>query len=151
MIIDDIKNLDKYPQFVNMALLISEFIERVGKEGISEGKYELLGEKLFAIVQKYETRDKIEARMESHKRYADLQYMYRGKELIFYDMADELEVEEEYSSEKDIVFYKCSPDKGGICLKEGMFGYYEPQDAHMPCIAASNKSLVTKIVFKILI
>lgn len=151
MIIDNIKNIGCYPQLADAAPSITAFIERAEKEELSEGKYELLGEKLFAIVQRYQTRDKIEAHMESHKKYADLQYMQHGEEMIFYDTSDELEVEEEYSMEKDIVFYKPRPDKGGICLKEGMFGYYEPQDAHMPCITGAKKNTVTKIVFKILL
>ena len=151
MIIDNIKNIQNYCQFTGIEPLITAFLKRMEKEELPDGKYELQGDRIFAIVQRYKTHEKSNSRMESHRKYADLQYICRGEEMIFYDIADELEIEEEYKQETDILFYKVRPDRGGILLKEGMFGYYEPQDAHMPCITGTDKCSVTKVVFKCLL
>ena len=97
----------------------------------------------------YETKDKDDARMEAHIKYADLQFMEEGEERIYVDFADELEMEEDRTPDQDILFYKKAGDHGFNILTEGTFGYYAPQDAHMPCIKNKEKQNVRKIVFKI--
>lgn len=151
MIVDKIENIDRYPQLREIASQITTFVKNMEEQNLENGKYALQGDCLYAIVQRYTTKEKTEARLESHRKYADLQYIHRGEETIFYDSVDDLEIEEDYNPEKDIAFYKAKADKGGIRLKEGMFGYYEPQDAHMPCISSAEKCQVIKIVFKILL
>lgn len=152
MIVDHIKNIGKYPQFEEYAEAITEFIEKCRRESLPAGRYDLLADnRLFALTQYYETKPKEEGRMESHRIYADLQFMLSGKETIFYDLAEELTAVEDKSSEEDIIFYEGRPDKGGIVLTADMFACYEPQDAHMPCIRCGEDSeKVEKIVFKIL-
>ena len=149
MIIDRIKNIQNYSQLIDVEPFITAFLKRMEQETLPDGKYELQGDKLFAIVQRYKTHEKSEALMESHRKYADLQYICHGEEMIFYDVQEELEMDGAYKA--DIIFYKRKPDRGGILLSEGMFGYFAPQDAHMPCITGTNQSFVTKIVFKILL
>lgn len=151
MIIDHIKNIGKYPQLDDYAEEINGFIRKWETEAMEAGRYELLPEhKLFALVQYYETRRKEKGRMESHEKYTDLQYILSGKEVLFYDLAQELSVEEDKRPEKDVIFYKEGPDRGGIVLTAGMFAYCGPQDAHMPCIRCGEEAEgVVKIVFKI--
>lgn len=151
MIIDKLANISKYPQLDQYKDEIVKFIQKCTDEGIpEEGKYELDGEYLFALVQKYVTKRKEDSNMESHNQYADLQYIIKGTEIVFYDFADELVIKENKSAQNDIIFYQKRPDKGGIVLTEEMFGYFEPQDAHMPCIAVTDEvTPVIKVVFKI--
>lgn len=149
MIFDKIENLDRYREFAEYGKLIRDFIKQDKSEHLAEGRYELDGENLFALVQTYETKDKDEARMEAHIKYADLQFMEEGEERIYVDFADELEMEEDRTPDQDILFYKKAGDHGFNILTEGTFGYYAPQDAHMPCIKNKEKQNVRKIVFKI--
>ena len=150
MIFDKIENLDRYKEFADYAEQKKHFIEKDKKEHLPEGRYELDGNNLFALVQTYETKDKENARMEAHKKYADLQFMEEGEERIYIDFTDELEVEEDKTPTQDILFYKKAEDHGFHVLTEGTFGYYAPQDAHMPCIKNHQKQKVRKIVFKII-
>lgn len=152
MIVDHIKNIRRYPQFEEYAEAIMEFIEKCRREFLPAGRYDLLADnRLYALMQYYETKPKEEGRMESHRAYADLQFVLSGRETIFYDLAEELTIAEDQSREKDIIFYEGRPDKGGIVLAAGMFACYEPQDAHMPCIrCGEDTEKVEKIVFKIL-
>ena len=149
MIFDKIENLDRYREFAEYRKLIRDFIKQDKSEHLAEGRYELDGENLFALVQTYETKDKDDARMEAHRKYADLQFMEEGEERIYVDFADELEMEEDRTPDQDILFYKKAGDHGFNILTEGTFGYYAPQDAHMPCRKNKEKQNVRKIVFKI--
>lgn len=149
MIADRIENLDTYPLLAPYAGEVQAFIARVKNEALPEGKYELCGEQLFALVQAYETKPLEGARMESHRIYGDIQYVESGVEAIYYDCVQDLMICEDRTPENDIVFYEARPNKGCTVLSAGMFAFYGPQDAHMPCITCDGQSAVKKIVFKV--
>ena len=89
------------------------------------------------------------AQMESHKKYCDLQYIVEGTEKIYWASLRKLTVEDDRTPEADIIFYKSGPEQGYTLLEAGMFGFYAPEDGHMPCIAVTEAQPATKIVFKI--
>ena len=149
MIIDKLEQIDRYPQLAEIKDAVREFLHRVETEDLANGRYELMGDNLFVLLQSYPTKEKKDARMEAHKKYADLQYVISGEEVIYYDVAAERKESAPYNPEKDIVFFETVPDKGGILLTAGMFGWYEPQDAHMPCVTGNEVSSVRKAVFKV--
>ena len=62
MIFDKIENLDRYREFAEYGKLIRDFIKQDKSEYLAEGRYELDGENLFALVQTYETVDEIAAK-----------------------------------------------------------------------------------------
>ena len=148
MIADKISNLGTYPELAKYEADILGFLEKMNDD-LPDGRYDLRGDELFALVQRYETRPEEGARMESHKLYADLQYIHKGREWIYVDFADELTVYEDRTPGADILFYEVRPNKGGNLLTSGMFGYYAPQDAHMPCIMVDGPEKGEKVVFKI--
>lgn len=151
MIADKITNLNKYPQLAKYENEIRGFIQRLNEDKLDDGKYELIGDELFALVQRYETKEKTGAHMESHVKYADLQYINRGEECIYYDLVEDMTLMEDRRPESDILFYEIQPDKGYVVLSEGMFAFYAPQDGHMPCIISGERQSIEKIVFKILV
>ncbi|MCD7745181.1 MAG: YhcH/YjgK/YiaL family protein [Lachnospiraceae bacterium] len=148
MIVDKISNLSFYPLLAKHEEKIREFIGRLDMENLPEGRYELTDE-MFALVQRYTTKPMEGARMESHKVYGDIQYIHQGEEIIYVDFTDELAVEEDQTPGADILFYKNREPLGGNLLKPGMFGFYAPQDAHMPCITAQEPCEIVKVVFKV--
>ena len=87
--------------------------------------------------------------MESHKKYCDLQYIVEGTEKIYWASLRKLTVEDDRTPEADIIFYKSGPEQGYTLLEAGMFGFYAPEDGHMPCIVVTEPQPATKIVFKI--
>ena len=59
MIFDKIENLDRYREFAEYGKLIRDFIKQdKSEQSPAEGRYELDGENLFALVQTYETKIK---------------------------------------------------------------------------------------------
>jgi len=149
MITDNIRNLKMYHQLGDQADFILDFIERAKKTKLAPGKYDLLGDELFALVQEYETKDDSECLPESHEQYADLQYMMEGREIMGWQLTDGLAMLEDRRPEADIMFYKKTERMADIKLNRDMFVLLYPEDAHTPCIRYEEKAKVRKIVFKI--
>ena len=147
MIKDKLSNADIY-------YLLSENIKNGFKwlksqdlDNISDGRYYIDGDNLYANVQTYETKD--DANYEAHREYIDIQYMIKGKESIGVVDINKCKTCEEYNSEKDIEFFTCKEDIPYQLLEEGVFILLYPQDAHKPSIDYKTKSTVKKVVVKV--
>lgn len=147
MIIDKIKNwriyFDRNSRFANGF----EFLETTDLLYLPEGRHDIDGDNLFALVSNYTTKPPEEKDPESHRVYADIQYIVSGEEKIGYAVLDNQPVCKEYIEEKDIMFYKdysCF-----INLFCGMFAVFFPQDIHMPGITINEPVEVKKIVIKV--
>lgn len=149
MITDKIKNLKKYPEMENVADAILAFIKKAEEEKLEDGRYELNGANLFALVQSYETKSLEKGAMESHVEYIDLQYIMHGEEMIYWNPIDEMTIKEDKRPDADLIFYEMENPQNATVLKAGMFGYYIPTDGHMPSMAVKEPAKVRKIVFKI--
>lgn len=57
MILDRIKNISRYENLNIDFKAIVKFIDRVTNENLDNGRYDIKGDKLFALVQSYETND----------------------------------------------------------------------------------------------
>lgn len=71
MIVDKITNITKYSGFKPYAESILDFIKRDEQENLEDGRYELDGDSVFALVQSYHTKDISEGLIEAHQLYAD--------------------------------------------------------------------------------
>jgi len=112
------------------------------------GKYELQGQSLYAIVDEYMTRPQDACRLETHRRYADVQYVVRGSELMGYAPAILLKPEGTYDAERDVQFHRGRADF--LLLHQGLFAVMLPSDAHMPGVAVDgHPAAVKKIVVKV--
>lgn len=137
----------KNPRHWNQAF---QFLNSSDLKNLPLGKQELEGKHLFISVDEYVSKDKIETRYESHKKYIDIQYVIEGEELMGLTTLDNVEITEPYSEEKDIAFYAFD---GGEYIKAtpGNFLVFFPEDVHRPMLKANENSRVKKIVVKILI
>lgn len=149
MIIDKIDNLAQYGPLGIPSDKIMEFIGRAQKTDLREGRHDILGDSLFALVQKYDTRDDSVCYPESHEKYADLQFILRGRERLTWNFTDRLSVKQDNRPDSDILFYHRDSPQADVLLEAGMFALLYPDDAHMPCLHAGECSRVYKIVFKI--
>jgi biofilm protein TabA len=117
----------------------------------NDGKYEIEGEEIFAIVMSYNTLIREDTVIESHQKYVDIQATLRGAEGFECFCTDTLTIKTPYDTTKDITFY----EKNAIChshirIAEGYFVMFLPHDAHMPCLRVDDKELyIKKVVLKI--
>jgi YhcH/YjgK/YiaL family protein len=112
-------------------------------------RYDIDDDNVFALLSEYLTKSEEEARYEAHQRYADIQYVASGKELIgIAPISTKKEILQPYDSTKDIMFlsvnevknYKATPDR---------FFIFFPDDAHCPGLRDGDSALVRKVVIKV--
>lgn len=127
-----------------------EFLSSVELKTIEEGKYELMGEDVFAMVSEYETKNQENARLEAHKKYADIQFIIAGEELIGVTDLINTVITIHYNEEKDVCFLD-SPDVIYHKANQDNFFIFLPEDAHRPCVKVDEKQKVKKVVIKVCI
>ena len=149
MIKDRITNADMYFELSADIKRGLEWFKNTDLKNISDGRYELDGDKLFVNVQSYETKDS--ALFEAHRKYADIQFMIEGAEKIETAEYADCKMAVPYDNDKDIEFLNCDKFKNIQFLKEGQFMILFPQDAHKPSLNPEKKLRVKKAVVKVLL
>jgi biofilm protein TabA len=115
-------------------------------------RIDLCGDDIFALVQRYQTKSQDDAFWESHCRYADVQFVVEGVELMGYVPLQSARVVKPYDAARD--FMVLSPEHSvavnWLTVHSGMFAIFMPHDAHMPGVAVNGTSAqVKKIVVKV--
>ena len=126
-----------------------EWLNSADLDNINDGKYYIDGDKLYANVQTYETKE--DADYEAHRKYIDIQYIVRGRECIGVTDIGNCVSCKQYNPEKDIEFFTCNETSQYQLLQEGEFMLLYPHDAHKPSINPNEKQTVKKVVVKALI
>lgn len=125
-----------------------EVVKKQDVDSLSVGKY-VINDELYFMVQEYTTKKEEDCKLESHKKYIDVQWILKGEEKIKTISTDKLKLEKSYDRMKDIMFWKPVDDMLEMVLKDGSYVVLYPNDAHMPCIAVGKQEKVKKIVIKI--
>jgi biofilm protein TabA len=113
------------------------------------GRYDLVGDSLYALVQGYAPADPSTKRFESHRLYADIQYVAAGEETLWYSPLEELPGATPYNGEKDLNLYDEPPSATPLLLGPGMFTYLLPRDGHKPGCLGLSADPVVKVVLKV--
>lgn len=147
MIIDTIENADVYAVLGERLAKGLKLIQDPSMLEKDPGKYEVEGEDLYYMIQKYKTKNKDEASFEAHREYIDIQAVLDGCEIIGWTPADSIEITSPYTYD----IYKGSDPQiyTEAKLEKGSFGIFFPHDAHKPCCDCLIKESVTKIVVKV--
>lgn len=128
-----------------------EFLKTNNLRELETKKYVIDGDRLYATVSEYLTKDEADARYEAHRKYIDIQYVVSGKELIgISPLSQKEEVLEPYNDEKDIEFLKVTGGKNHIAMPDRFFILF-PEDAHRPGIKDEKNSPVRKVVVKVIV
>lgn len=151
MIVGHIQNLEKelyrFPEPIKRVLM---YLKNTDFEALPDGRYELEGDSLFAMVSRYCTSPRHMCRAETHARYIDVQYIARGEELMGYCASNpDLKVEEDCLKERDAVFYEALVPESDIMMSEGMYAIVYPNDVHRPSCQIDEPLNVLKVVVKV--
>jgi YhcH/YjgK/YiaL family protein len=146
MITDDITNIREYKIIPEEAI---NFIENLTITA-REGKH-TINDKIYANIESYTRKSLMEANLESHRKYIDIQLLLSGTERIDYCNTDGLTALQPYDYVKDISFYKRpTAEIGSVILNGRNFAVFFPQDAHAPQITTLElQNNVKKVVVKI--
>ena len=124
-----------------------EYLSTQDLQGLEVGRYPIEGDRVFALVQEYDSKPLEEGKYETHRKYIDIQYIVSGREFIGYTNVVNLKSLDSYDGEKDIQFFAGEGDL--VRLEAGMFAVFFPEDAHMPCISVDGPEAVKKVVIKV--
>ena len=147
MICDDLANFEDYVIFEDEATRkIADFIKNLDKNN-AVGKYEIDGEKIFAMISSYETRK--EAEYEAHREYVDIQLVLIGEEYIYVGSSAGAIQTKKYSP--DCEFFKFTPESANcLNIHVGNFAVFMPNELHMPNMDSCNgTSTNLKVVVKV--
>ena len=146
MIFDTIANADRYAALHPLFPRAFEFIRNTDMFALAPGRYPIVGEDLFVIVESVAGRNRDEAKLECHRKYIDIQLVLKGvDEMGWKALADCREPVAAYKAEKDIQFFRDIP-ASWISTPPGAFCIFFPEDAHAPLVATGN---IRKLIFKI--
>ena len=148
MIVDKIENAELYKGLSDGIAKGLELIKDASVTEQENGKYEVDGDNLFYMIQRYPTKNKADALFEAHKDHIDIQAIIDGEETIGYALTETLEVVQPYKP--DVM--KCADPEifTEVKLAKGMFVILYPDDAHKPCYDyRDGKSNVHKVVVKV--
>ena len=147
MILDKIENADLYKGIhvgIHKALI---YIQNSNFSDLINGRQEIDGDNIFAIVKEYQTKIIDDNLLESHLKYIDVHYMEQGIEQIGITTLTNQKPKAVYNNFDDYMLFKESCDL--ITLKKGMFAIFFPDDIHLPEITAGKISKVKKVVVKV--
>lgn len=144
MIICPWKDLKRY---ANVIPGLEEAIEAVNNLTSAEpGKYPLSGGNRF-MVQQVTKKPWEGAPMEAHRQYLDVQYMYKGSEVMGWAPVDSVTPREAFNEEKDAGIFL--GENTPIKVNEGYCYVVFPEDAHAPGLYIDEPGELTKIVIKL--
>jgi len=147
MILDKLENAASYSGISENLNLGFEFLKNADLVNLANGKHEIKGMEIFALVNETETKADQECLLEAHRNYADIQYIVSGRENIGYAALGNQPVTKDYFQERDIIFF--SGETKPIYLEAGMFVVFFPQDVHRPGMQVDGPEMVKKVVVKV--
>lgn len=148
MIFDSINNLHRYVSEEDYQY-IRAFLDQVN-EDMPEGKYEICGERIFARVMSYQTKDSEICKIEAHNKYIDIQSTIYGAEGIDIYPRERMKISENYDADKDVAYFSCSGlPSVHVNNLPGFFSFILPEEAHSPQQRIGDIEYVKKFVIKV--
>ena len=149
MILDHVRNGAQYFALHEKFEEAFAFLARAEQEALPVGKYELDGDRLYAMVQEYETKDPADGVYEGHEKYIDIQYVIAGKEQIDVTDIENVKATTAYDPERDFALYGNSDVEANCVFEAGTFGIFYPHDIHKPGLSCGARASVRKVVCKV--
>ena len=116
-------------------------------QNMPNGKYEICGNEIFAVISEYQTSPAAERQWEAHREYVDLQVVIRGEEVVEVSPLSKM-ICRDYNANQD--FLMCDGEAEEKVILQGTKGLLLfPEDAHKPGVENDGSQFIKKIVFKI--
>ncbi len=148
MIIDQLSNASSYAGINKRLAAAFDYLRKTDLSKVEPGTYEVDGRKVYVLVQQYDAKTKEKGRWEAHRKYIDVQYVYKGEERFGYANLLDLKAGT-YDEDKDFLSLQGEEKGDFFVVREGTFVILFPQDGHMPGIAVTSPQPVKKFVVKV--
>jgi YhcH/YjgK/YiaL family protein len=114
---------------------------------IAPGKYAIDGDNVFVIVTDGPTKESNQAGWEAHRKYIDVQYVIKGKEMISVVPIDKATLTKPYDATRDAANYTAKGED--YIASPGTFLLLFPAEVHRPGVKVNGYDVVKKMVVKI--
>jgi len=146
MILDVLEKANSYSNLHKEFAKAFNFLLRPDLKELPVGKYEIDGDRVYAMVSREPCRRKEDALLETHEKYIDIQVVLVGTDTMGWKPKSLCKNPTgAYDQEEDIQYFADEPD-AWITTKSGFFVIFFPEDAHMPLISSGQ---LHKVVVKI--
>jgi biofilm protein TabA len=143
-------HLTHAPEYFNLGQGIRaalEFLQRTDIGSLTPGRHDVDGDRVFALVSDYDTKEPAETFWEAHRRHIDVQYVHSGRERIGHGDLARFDTEP-YDAERDLVVARGGEGQF-VEVDRGRFVILFPHDVHMPGLTARRQERVRKVVVKV--
>jgi biofilm protein TabA len=151
MVVTDLEHVQEQLALTPSLQKAIDFLERTRGQELADGREEVDGDKVYALVQSYDTAAHgAEIVFEAHRKYIDVQYVALGREVIGWAYIDRVTVTAAYDEAKDAWFgTRPASETAFVWLNAGQLAVLHPTDAHAPRLAAGAPAHVKKVVVKV--
>jgi YhcH/YjgK/YiaL family protein len=149
MILDNLSQCQRYTALSPRFAKAFEFLKKFDGT-LKNGRHEIDGDNVFALVQKYTTKPAENGQFEAHRKSIAVQFVHSGKETILWAPLESLkDVNMAYDEKQDAALFKLVPTSTPLRLGAGQFTILYPEDGHVPCCEWNGPSEVSKVVVKV--
>ena len=145
MIVDSLKNCEKYVACHEGFDKAFAFLRRAAQENLPVGRYEIDDDRVFAFIQEYTS--KTESSFEAHKNYIDIQFILSGTEVMKVCDISQVKISVPYT--EDVMFFEDNERASVAVVEAGEYGIFFPWDAHKPGLCFDTPEEVKKVVVKV--
>jgi len=126
-----------------------KFLQETDLKNMGLTRVDIDGDNVYALPSEYMSKNEEIARFEAHEKYADIQYVISGKELIGVTPMSELkEITDPYDPARDIVFMTVNNFKDCPANPGKVFMFF-PDDIHRPGLKDGDNAPIKKLVIKV--
>ena len=132
MILDRIEQASLYTNLNPHFAKAFAFLQQDGLDKLTDGRHDIDGDNIYALVVKGTGQSRGEAKLEIHRKYIDVQYVVSGCDNIGWRNYKFCENSEgSYDAEIDAELFSDVPN-AWITVCPGDFTIFFPEDAHAP-------------------
>jgi biofilm protein TabA len=152
MVVTDLDHVSEQVALTPTIKKALAFLGQMRYPGPKDGRIEIDGDKVYAIIQTYQTLTTGDLRVEAHRRYIDLHYIASGFECIACAPAKLVQSPTAYDESIDAWFGMAPLEVTTLVrLSAKQVAVFYPTDAHAPKLAVGQPARVTKVVVKAII
>lgn len=148
MILDRIENGHLYEALHPGFAAAFKYLRETAAGKLAPGRIELDGPRLYVNVDHSTGRGREGAKLEAHRKYIDIQYVFEGADDIGWKPTAECKQPlAAYDAKKDIVKFSDAAESW-VAVPAGTFAIFFPEDGHAPLAGAAGlgvKKLVVKV------
>lgn len=146
MILDVVECLPRYESLHRLFPAAIKFLGRSDLADLPDGRHEIDGEDLYAIVARAVGKSAEDAKLEVHNKYIDIQVILKGTDSMGWKSRSECTAAvSDYDPDSDIQFFRDLPS-GRVEVHAGEMVVFFPEDAHAPMVSSD---LIHKVVVKV--